>query len=275
MPGFPGIEIGTDYSLGKTYLTGGQVLEQLGVLVIHGITANPLTVNSVEKPLNDLGLPVCIPVLKGHGTGNPENLKGVGWEDWVQDAEMAMEALLKVVDKVVLIGHSMGGLISILLASKYGRQIDSIVLVAAAIEPASPFAPGKPLGFVAPVAAKFLKRWKFKPLYKDKRYASGHPNYLWVPIESIKALLALTQKANSMLIEVNMPALILQSRGDTRISKRCAEIIYTSISTAPAEKSIVWFEKTDHEMFLDLEKNEVCKVITGFVAERRSTLSSV
>jgi carboxylesterase len=242
--------------------------KRFGVLVIHGITANPATVAPIAGPLSDLGLPLRIPVLRGHGTDSPENLRGVTWHDWMNDAEAALLELLSETDKVIVVGHSMGGLIAVVLAGKYRERIDSVVLVAAAVEAATPFAPGKPLGFIAPLAAKFLKKWKFKPLYSDMKYAAGHPNYLWTPIESVKNLLELTSIANGKLASVTMPVLILQSRKDTRISKKCARIIFDRISTPVTKKEIVWFDKTDHEMFLDCEREQVVSRIEGFIRDR-------
>lgn len=243
-------------------------MKAFGVLVIHGITANPETVREMEAPMKSLGLPVHIPVLRGHGADSPEKLRGVTWHEWISDAESALKDLLTEAEKAIIIGHSMGGLIAILLAAEHGSLIDSIILAGAAVQPASPLAPGKPLSFLAPVVGKLFKKWNFPPLYADPECARDHPNYLWAPMESVLTLLDLTRTARRRLADVLMPVLILQSRKDTRVAPESAEIIFSEVSTPEQNKRIVWFEKTDHEMFLDCERKLVAEVITKYVQER-------
>ena len=83
-----------------------------GVLIVHGFTASLDCVSGIEAALKDSGLPIRMPVLRGHGAESPEALRGVFWHDWVADAEAALKDLLTEVDKVIVVGHSMGGLVS-------------------------------------------------------------------------------------------------------------------------------------------------------------------
>ena len=103
-----------------------------GVLILHGFTDTVNSVRILEPPLNDLGLPYRIPCLRGHGADSPEALRGVGWKDWIDDANEALHDLLNEADKAIVIGYSMGGLIGINLAADNHDLIDSLVLVAAA-----------------------------------------------------------------------------------------------------------------------------------------------
>lgn len=238
------------------------------MLIIHGITANPETVREVETPLKSLGLPIRMPVLRGHGADSPEKLRGVTWHEWAADAESALKDLLSETEKVIIIGHSMGGLITIILADKYRDKIDSIILAAAAIQPVSPLAPGKPLNFLAPVIGMLFKNWDFPPLYTDAACAEGHPNYLWAPMDAVISLLDLANVARKRLTAIETPALILQGRNDTRVEPRSAEIIFNEISTSEKRKQIIWFEKTDHEMFRDCERKLVVDVIIRYVLGR-------
>ena len=46
------------------------------------------------------------------------------------------------------------------------------------------------------------------------------------------------------------------------------EIIYNQISTPVELKRIVWFEKSEHEMFRDCERYAIIDVIANYVHER-------
>ena len=81
----------------------------LGVLILHGFTANPDHLLELHACIQALGLPTRVPVLRGHGAPSPEALRGVSWCDWVADAEVALQALLTTSERAIIVGHSMGG----------------------------------------------------------------------------------------------------------------------------------------------------------------------
>ena len=239
-----------------------------GVLILHGFTASLDCVREIEPPLKALGLPSRMPVLRGHGAASPEALRGVTWHAWVADAEAALQDLLSEAEKAIVIGHSMGGLAALSLAVQHGDKLDSLILAAAAVQLASPLAPGKPLNFLAPLLRVALKKWNFPPVYADPSLTQYNTCYLWAPIDSVLAVLDFSKAIRKQLGVVRTPTLILQSRKDTMVAPASAEIIYNEISTPAAQKRIVWFEKTEHEMFRDCERAAIIAVITNYVRER-------
>ena len=64
---------------------------------------------------------------------------------------------------------------------------------------------------------------------------------------------------------ISAPILILQSKKDTVVSPKSAEIIYEKVSSK--DKRLVWFYKTNHEMLLDLERDKVIEEIMKFIRE--------
>jgi len=241
-----------------------------GVLILHGFTDSIDAVGRIEPPLRALGLPTCMPVLRGHGADSPEALRGVTWHEWVSDGETALQDLLAGVEKAIVIGYSMGGLVAITLAAQHPDTIDSIVLAAAVVQIESPFAPGRPLRFLAPLIVRLFRKWDMPPVYVDPELAKHHNNYPWAPTDAIASLLAFSEAARNRLSEVTTPALILQSRKDSTAAPECVDIIYNGIATPADKKRIVWFEKTEHEMFRDCERDAIVGVITDYVRERIS-----
>jgi carboxylesterase len=162
----------------------------------------------------------------------------------------------------------MGGLAALDLAIHHPDQVDSLVLAAAAVQLASPLAPGKPLNFLAPLLKRVLKKWNFPPIYADPSLAQYNTNYLWAPMDAVFTLLDFSRAIRKQLGAVKTPTLILQSRKDTTVAPESVDIIYNEISTPAAQKRIVWFEKSEHEMFRDCERAAIIEVITNYVQER-------
>lgn len=242
--------------------------EPYGVLIVHGFTSSLDCVNALEPSIQALGLPTRMPVLRGHGAESPEALRGVVWPDWVADAERAMKDLLADVERIIVVGHSMGGLVTLTLAANHPDPIDSIVVAAAAVQLATPFAPGRPLHFLAPLLVRLLDKVDMPPSYADPALAQYDTNYPWTPTSAVSSLFEFAAVTRRRLPEVRVPALILQSRRDTTVAPVSARIIYDGISTPPDRKRIVWFEVTEHEMFRDCEQEAAVATVVEYVRER-------
>ncbi len=241
-----------------------------GALIIHGFTSSLDCVSPIGPPVEALGLPTRMPVLRGHGAASPEALRTVQWRDWVEDAEAALQDLLTEADQAIIIGHSMGTLVTITLAAEHaaGGIIDSIVLAAPAVQLASPLAPGRPFSFLIPVLTRVLKKWDMPPNYADKSLEQYDTNYAYAPMEAVREFLIFSRAARQRLPEINVPALILQSRNDSTVAPEAAEIVYGELATPPEAKRIVWFEETEHEMFRDCERDAVVEAIADYVRVR-------
>jgi len=242
--------------------------QPLGVLIVHGFTSSLDCVCGLEPPIQALGLPTRMPVLRGHSAESPEALRGVTWHDWVADGTAALHDLLTEVDRVIVFGHSMGGLVALTLVADNAAVVDSLVVAAAAVQLVSPLAPGRPLGFLRPLVSRLLKKWDVPPTYADPALVQYDTNYPWVPMDALASFLEFTQVGRRRLPEVRVPTLILQSRKDTTVSPESAEIIYHGISTPEEQKRIVWFEVTEHEMFRDCERDAITQAVVDYVRER-------
>jgi carboxylesterase len=215
-----------------------------------------------------LKLPTRMPVLRGHGAESPEALRGVKHEDWLADGEAALLDLLKEADKAIVIGLSMGGLVTLDLAAKYPEKIDSIVLAAAAVQLANPLAPNRPLSFLRPVIKFLFKKWNTPPVRADESLLQYDNNYPWAPMDAIDELLEYMGESRKNLGRVHTPALILQSRKDITVVPEAANMIYDGIATPKKDKKIIWYEVTSHEMFRDCERAKIIKDIEKYVSGR-------
>jgi carboxylesterase len=239
-----------------------------GILIIHGFASSLDSVRRLEPPLQALGLPTRMPVLRGHNTASPEALRGVNWREWLADADAALHALLCEVDHAIVFGHSMGGLLALNLAAEHPDRVDSIVLAAAAVRMTSPLAPGQALHFLAPVIGQLLKKWDLPPEYADPALARFDTNYHWAPMDAIVSFLELSEVTARRLPEVCVPALILQGRKDHTVAAKSVELIERRSATPLNQKRVVWYEVTDHEMLQDCERDAVIEEIVTYVKGR-------
>jgi carboxylesterase len=98
-----------------------------GALVLHGFTGNPLSMRGVAEALAGAGFAVEMPRLPGHGTHVDDMVK-TGWDDWRAEAERAYVSLTARCDRVVVVGLSMGGALTLSLAVDH-PEIAGIVCI--------------------------------------------------------------------------------------------------------------------------------------------------
>ena len=83
--------------------------------------------------LADAGLSVELPLLPGHGTDISDMLP-TRWKDWSDAAEAAYAELAARCDSVVVVGLSMGGMLSVWLAEHH-PEIAAIAVVNPLVAP--------------------------------------------------------------------------------------------------------------------------------------------
>lgn len=98
-----------------------------GVLVVHGFTGNPASMRELAEACAAAGFHVELPQLKGHGTAVADMLP-TRWSDWSADAEATYQSLRQRCDKIVVVGLSMGGTITLWLAAHH-PELSGIVCI--------------------------------------------------------------------------------------------------------------------------------------------------
>lgn len=107
-----------------------------GALVIHGFTGNPGSMRGVAEAFAAAGYHVEMPRLPGHGT-TVEDMLTTSWADWSAAADAAYATLAERCPKVVVVGLSMGGSLTLWLAGHH-PEIAGIVCINPATQPQAP-----------------------------------------------------------------------------------------------------------------------------------------
>lgn len=236
--------------------------EKLGVLLLHGYTSSLRTVDGLVPLLEEAGIPYRMPVLRGHGT-TYEDLRGVTSRDWYADAEAALLDLAPEVDRVAVVGLSMGGLVALELAMSHPDLVATTVTVAASLRFKDP------LASLTPLLAKVVGTWPSPNSFNDRSLKVNSENYLKFTTDSFASLYAYGKKIEARLSEVTTPLCVLHSKMDQIIAPVSANVIYER--TSSTNREIHWFERSGHEMMQDLEADAVMASIMGYLDKLRLT----
>ena len=98
-----------------------------GALVLHGFTGNPGSMRGVAEALAGAGFHVEMPLLPGHGT-TVEDMIPTTWADWSGATEAAYQALAARSRKVVVVGLSMGGALTLWIGAEH-PEIAALVCI--------------------------------------------------------------------------------------------------------------------------------------------------
>jgi carboxylesterase len=207
------------------------------ILLLHGFSASPHEVREAGLHLQAQGYTVYAPRLAGHGVGQPD-FDSKGMKDWIADAETAYDCLRQDGKKLILIGHSGGGLLVTMLAQKYQREIACLILAAPAFRLADPMAPWS----LIPWVRWFRPTLHFKAVHPDSKYWT-----LSYSSSRIAELVRLGRLAAKDSLGLRLPILMLQSRGDDLVSSRFNERIFQQLPSRD-KKLLVYEAAHEHNV---------------------------
>jgi carboxylesterase len=239
------------------------VSRDTAVLMLHGFPAMPKTVDFVARYFEREGYSYEIPALRGLGT-KPEDLVGVRWQDWVEDALAAYTRLEKHSGAVAVIGHSMGAVTAIQLAAQK-PNLKALVLVAPALKFSNPLAKFSPY-------LKNIMKWNdvgpssiVDPTLRLEAERASIV-YKRFPTAAFVELYTMAKLTVPKLETIKCPTLVIHPLKDTVIPPAAAELALEKLGSS--DKSIQWFEHCGHEMFWDLEREALCEAIVGFLNQK-------
>lgn len=236
-------------------------MEDLTVLLLHGFTSSLDTVNELAPRLEAAGIEYSMPVLRGHAS-RPEDLVGVTWRDWLEDAREALLEITRDGRRCAIVGLSMGGLLSLNLAAEHSRRVAGVVSVASCLRFRSP------LFALMPILRRTITWWPGQPDYADPERAASDTNYRYFPVETLASLDDYRRVVESLLPLVSAPLCVIASSADPVVCPSSPRRILAG--AASPHKESHWFHRSRHEMMRDLEREQVFDAIMHFLARVRS-----
>jgi carboxylesterase len=227
-----------------------------GCLLLHGFTAAPHEMVRLGAHLANNGYTALGPRLAGHGT-SLDDLARTRWPDWLASAQDGLELLRGMCDRIVLMGMSMGGLLSVLLAAD--QPPAGLVLMSTPVTLLqSPLRRWlKPLSLIVPRVKKGPPDW-FDPSVNVERVA--YPAYSTRAAAEVQELIT---HVRATLPLVTVPTLIIHSRNDTFVVPANAELLLSWLGAK--NKKLLMVEGSNHLITLDAARQQVFQAALAFV----------
>ncbi len=232
---------------------------KIGCLLTHGFTGSPKEMHWMGEYLAEQGFSVLGVRLAGHAT-KPEEMIRMRYIDWMNSVEDGYHLLKGITDQVFLVGLSMGGALSLLMATKLD--------VAGVVTMSAPYELTDPRVKYAKLMAAFIRymlKSKDEPGsgWFDKDAWRGQVSYPQNPLRSVAELDALLAEMRAALPTLNVPTLLVHSRNDNYVPRDSMENIYAALGTT--DKEMMWVTESGHVIPREPAKAEVFPAAAAFI----------
>ncbi|MGM0896689.1 MAG: alpha/beta hydrolase [Bacillota bacterium] len=225
----------------------------IGLLLCHGFLGTPQSVSELGEALGKQGYTVSCPRLPGHGT-HFKDLEQFSYDDWFRSVEQAYLELKQSCTSVFVIGQSMGGTLSLDLASRH-PEIQGLALINPAID--------------IPAFETFRSRPADAYVTEDapdiKKADAVEITYGQAPVHAYHQLLDYMDAVRAKLSEVRCPAVCFQSLEDHVVPPGNTDYILGNIASDRKQK----YELNDsyHIASMDHEVEYIVEMAVRFVKE--------
>jgi esterase/lipase len=247
-------------SVGMPFLIKGRSRD-LGIVLSHGYMAAPLEVRQLAEYLGRLGFWVYVPRLKGHGT-SPEDLATRSYLDWRNSVDHGYAIISNICKRVVAGGFSTGAGLALDLAVRV-KAVAGVFAVSAPLrlkDFSSRFAPAVDMWNRLMERARQVGA---KKEFVENKPENPHINYSRNPISGVVELDRLMDDLEPRLADLNVPALVVQSRGDPVVDPKGSRKIFELIGTS--EKEYLLFNFDRHGILLGEDAQKVHRSIGEFI----------
>lgn len=218
----------------------------ISCFMLHGFAGQSEQMRPFAEYLHKQNFTCKSPMFPGHGT-EPNDLRGILFHQWIEEAEKEFLSLKELNKPIILIGHSMGGAISLYLASKY--RIGALILLAT---PAYMWPCSKPVISILGAFSPILMAPRVDMLEKNQKHniIEGYPG---TPASSVIEFLNLLDFVRPHIPKVTTPTLIFQSYWDYVVPFTNAQAIKNLLGSSI--KEVCYLTKTFHLPHLDQERD--------------------
>lgn len=227
-----------------------------GILLCHGFLGTPQSVKELGEAIAAHGYTVSCPRLPGHGT-HSKDIGQFSCNDWFARVEDAYIELRQTCSSVFVIGQSMGGTLSLDLASRH-PDIQGIVLINPAIE--------------IPAFETYRNQPSSAYVTEDrpdiKKEDAVEITYEQAPVKAYQQLLKYMNAVDAKLSDVCCPVVCFQSLEDHVVPPSNTDYILSKVRSENTRKYEL--HNSYHIASMDHELGFITEMAIGFVEEIRS-----
>ncbi|HEY3497470.1 MAG TPA: alpha/beta fold hydrolase [Polyangiaceae bacterium] len=237
-----------------------------GIALIHGFTGSPVSLRPLAEMLASAGFSVELPRLPGHGT-TWRDMIPTRYDDWRAHVVATVKGLRARTDRVVLLGLSMGGTLSLDVASGGGADVAGVISINAqildrqgVIVKLGPYLE-KVLPLVPASLAGLIRNDIAKPHTPEHAYA-------WVPSAAGNSLLRALPRVRGQLAHVPCPVLVMYSPNDHSVSPANSRALLRLIRCPELDELVL--ERSYHVATLDYDQELILERAIQFADRLRN-----
>ena len=239
------------------FLPGGRT----GALLIHGFTGAPKEMRWMGETLNRQGL-TCLGIrLAGHAT-DPEDMRRSHFTDWTASVEDGFHLLSGSVDRIYLVGLSMGGALSLLMSTRL--EVSGVVAMSTPCQLPQDY-PLWAMKLYSLFVRDVLKSHEAPgSSWVDKEAYAAHISY---PKNPTRAAIQLKLLLNAMIVslpEVRKPVLLIHSKDDTYVLPENMEKIHVGLVNSP-DRTKLYVSGSGHVITRDAARLQVFDAALNFI----------
>jgi len=235
----------------------------VSALLVHGLTGTPYEMRYLGSEIAARGIRALGVKLAGHA-GSPEELGASGHENWYESVVRGFERLRAFRDPVVVVGLSMGAVLSARLAADQGAEISGLVMLA----PAFFLTNG---AWTLARVLRHLGRWPHRvylqntsgPDIHDAEARRVHPSTTLMPLTAPMNLYDLSAVVRPMLGKIKQPTLTIHSKQDHTIPFSTLTWVVDHLGSG--EKRTVELDESYHVITVDIDKEKVAAEVIQFI----------
>lgn len=229
-----------------------------GVLLLHGFAGSIDDLRPLAEALHADGYSVMGARLAGHGA-TEDDLNASTAEDWLASARLALHSLASRVDKVVVAGESMGGLVALRLARECPAVKGAVLL-------APPFRLRQEglrrlASRMLPGMVRWKKPWINTPARAAEYRAKG--SLIKVSIFGLRELLRLIDAERNALSQNRVPLLVILARGDYSTHPESADRLRFGLP--PERCTFLMVEDAVHHLMASQRRDDIILAVRDFI----------
>ncbi len=219
------------------------------LLIVHGFAEHSGRYGNVVKHFVPRGYPVYAIDHRGHGRSDGERVQVDDFYDYIQDLKTFFDIVRKVnpQDKIFLIGHSMGSVISLAYTVEYQQELAGLITSGGGLaQPGTPPMPPRKPG--APLPTDMLSR--------DPEVIRAYVNDPLVyrgPMPANSPMGSMSSKLYDLVPQIKLPVLVMA--GNAVADGQRSRLLYERIGSQ--DKTLKLYEGLRHEIFNEPEHPQV------------------
>lgn len=233
---------------------------ETGVLLAHGFTASPQEMHGLGQHLAREGFTVLGVRLFAHGT-RVEDMLRARWHDWLGSVEDGYRLLQGSCSRVVLVGFSTGGALSLLFSTHHEVSALAVLSTPFRLPPDPRLKTLRPI--LRPLSLILRALPKSHSVWFDPEAQSARVAYEAYPLRAIIELESLLNEMRQALPSVQVPVLLMHSKNDRFIPPDHMSLIYEAIGSN--DKTMHWVENSSHIITCDADRHIVFETVTNYL----------